>query len=140
MFVGSSPRGARSARLRDVREEQATACIANIGPGERRKRTRFGVAGTIVTAAIAGAMVMYGAPLWMKALLFVPALGTAISFFQVTEQTCVALARRGVSNMDDGERPIEDADIKDAIARQVRRVYMKSAVTALLVTAVFVAI
>ena len=66
---------------------EGDACIANIGPGERRKRQRIGVVmgavGVLLTAALWAAAFNP----WARAIAFVPFFVSAIAFFQATEKT-----------------------------------------------------
>ena len=56
--------------------------VANIGPGERRKRRMFGFIGLAFSLAV-GAALIWGhvAPVW-RLLLFVPLFAAALGFFQ----------------------------------------------------------
>jgi hypothetical protein len=48
----------------------------------------------------------------------------------------VALAKRGLRNMDSGEEKIEDADELARVRAQARKVYVQSALLAVIVTVV----
>ncbi len=62
-------------------------CIANIGPLERRKRLVFGGLSMVVSVAIATTLVVAGAALAWRAVLFVPLLSAGLGFFQWREKT-----------------------------------------------------
>jgi hypothetical protein len=63
------------------------ACIANIGPGERRRRMRFGLVTWAVGAISLVAMLALGVDWWFRLLLFLPFVGGASGFFQARDQT-----------------------------------------------------
>lgn len=65
----------------------ATVCIANIGPRERRKRMRFGVALLTVGAALAVFLWVLGAHRPWRLALFLPLWAGAIGIFQAREKT-----------------------------------------------------
>jgi hypothetical protein len=67
--------------------EQGAACLANIGPRERRKRL---VSGAIILAAGAGlavALLLLGASRAVRLVLFLPFAGGAVSALQAREKT-----------------------------------------------------
>ena len=61
--------------------------VANIGPGERRKRFVFGVVGLGVGAVIALLLILINAPLPWRALLFFPFFVGALGVLQAREKT-----------------------------------------------------
>ena len=64
-----------------------TACIPNIGPGERQKRRVIGIILLAVAVAILATLVAIGAGRWWRLGLLLPFLGSAIGFFQAREKT-----------------------------------------------------
>jgi hypothetical protein len=68
-------------------EEAAEFCIANIGPGERRKRMMVGMVFGVVTLAAAGAAVGLSASLLLRLLVFLPAWMAGLGYFQARSQT-----------------------------------------------------
>ena len=109
--------------------------IANIGLAERRKRHRAGVAGLLLGALVALAAWTMGLPLAVRAasapFFFVGSLG----IFQARAHTCVALASRGVRDMDDGPEGIADAAELVAVRAQARSVLVRSVIATLVLTA-----
>src|SRR4029453_13104755 len=100
--------------LRCLQTERGTVtspsvCIPNIGPRERRRRLVGGFVFLLITACVAGCLIWFEAPRPWRLLVFLPAWASAIGFFQVTEKTCVALAARGLRNLDSGDEAITDA-------------------------------
>jgi hypothetical protein len=109
---------------------------ANIGPRERRRRLVGGFVFLLVTACVAGCLILFDAPRMWRLLVFLPAWGTAIGFFQVRAKTCVALAARGLKNMDTGDEAITDARELGQVRAQSRRVHISAALSAAVVAAV----
>ena len=66
---------------------QHVACIANIGPAERRHRMRFGLTGLALGALLGAGMIALGIdPLWRLAL-FLPFSAGASGYFQARDKT-----------------------------------------------------
>lgn len=64
-----------------------SVCIANIGPGERRRRLLGGVVGLGIGFAAAAALIVAGISPWWRLALVIPfAMGT-IGVFQAREKT-----------------------------------------------------
>jgi fatty acid desaturase len=59
----------------------------NIGGGERRQRFVMGMTALIAGAALAFALVVWGAPRWWRAAIFLPIWIAALGFFQAREKT-----------------------------------------------------
>jgi hypothetical protein len=111
------------------------ATLANIGLAERRRRRQMGV-----SALSLGAVVVVAA--WVLDLgLSVRVAGGFLFFlgfigiFQARASTCVALASRGARDMDEGPEAIQNPAEVAALRAQARRVLLRSAVAALIVTA-----
>jgi hypothetical protein len=114
-------------------------CIPNIGPRQRRRRL-IGGAGLLALGAIAAALLLgFGAQRAWRILVLLPVWGGALGLLQVREKTCVALAARGVRNMDGGDETIDDPVVLAQMRRQARRVHTRAALLAVVVTAVVVA-
>jgi hypothetical protein len=65
----------------------ASVCIANIGPRERRKRLVFGIVTLAASVVISFLFVFYGVqPVW-RLPLFVPLYLGALGFFQARDRT-----------------------------------------------------
>ncbi len=100
----------------------------------------LGVASLVVGVALVASMSASGMPRWVR-------LSTAGFFligftgvFQARAQTCVALAARGLRNLDGGPEPIEGDGELAAVRAQARRVQLQSLVATLVTTAVAFAI
>lgn len=116
-----------------------TAPAHNIGPGETRKRRVMGIAALAAGAALAFGLVAAGAPWWSRAAVFLPVWLAALGLLQARERTCVALAARGVCNMDSGELPIEDETAARELRDKARRINRRAMLVAALVTLVALA-
>lgn len=112
-------------------------CIPNIGPRERQRRLIGGVLFLAIAVCVGVCLVWFGAPQSWRLLVFLPAWASAIGFFQVTEQTCVALAARGLRNMDRGDEQITDARQLERVRAQSRRVHVRAALSAVVVAVLF---
>ena len=113
-------------------------CIPNIGPRERQRRMVGGVIFLVVAACTAGCLLWFGVPRLWRVVVFVPVWAAAVGFFQVHAKTCVALAARGLRNMDAGDEAIADPRELDQVRMQSRRVHVKALLGAALVTALIV--
>ncbi|MDQ6870928.1 MAG: hypothetical protein M3037_02825 [Gemmatimonadota bacterium] len=113
----------------------ATVCIANIGPEERRKRLTFGIAMLAASIVISFLFVFYGVRPAFRVILFVPIFVGALGFFQARDRTCVKLASRGQRDMDTGLQQIADKAEADQIRRQAQAVYVKALISATILTA-----
>ena len=105
-------------------------CVPNIGPRERRRRLVGGFVFLAIVVCVAGCLIWFEAPRPWRLLVFLPAWAAAIGFFQVSEQTCVALAARGLRNMDQGDREIADPQELERVRAQSRQVYLRATLSA----------
>lgn len=96
--------------------DAATTEVANIGPRERRKRRLLGIVSLTVAVGVAFVLVSFDAPRWSRFVLFFPLWMAGLGLLQARDKTCIALAARGVCNMDAGEETITD----DALAARLR--------------------
>jgi hypothetical protein len=120
--------------------QEQGVCIANIGPRGRRMRLQSGVKALALGAGASAALVLIGAPRWLRLGVFAPFAGGAIGIFQAYEQTCVALAARGTRNMDAGEEQVDDSAADRQIRWQARKVIIEGLISAALLTAVVLAL
>lgn len=115
-------------------------CVPNIGPREHARRLRIGVAMFIVAIVMAVLLMTTGAARIWRATVFLPLLIGAFGVLQVRAHTCVALAARGLRNMDAGDEPIADASELRAVKAQARRVNIQAMALAATLTAAFIAL
>jgi hypothetical protein len=112
----------------------ATVC-SNIGPRQRQRRLVGGFFFLAIAICVAVCVILFNAPRPWRLLVFLPTWAAAIGFFQVRAKTCVALAARGLKNMDAGDEEITDPRELDLIRRQSRGVHIRSILTAVVVAA-----
>jgi hypothetical protein len=120
--------------------ETSSGCIPNIGPGQRRRRLVMGAVMALVAAVTVVWLMAADAPRAWRMLVLVPAWIGALDFLQVRARTCVLLAARGVRNMDAGNEPIASPAELQRVRAQARTVHIQSALLALAVAALVVAI
>jgi hypothetical protein len=113
-------------------------CVPNIGRRERQRRLVGGIVMLAVAAGLAGGLMLFGAPRWWRLLVLLPAWGGALGLFQVRAKTCVALAARGLRNMDAGDEAIANPRELDQVRAQSRQVHVRAALSALALTALIV--
>jgi hypothetical protein len=110
----------------------AVAC-ANIGPRERQRRLIGGSVFLLVALCVGVCLILFDAPRPWRLLVFLPAWAAAIGFFQVSAKTCVALAARGLKNMDAGDEAITDPSELKQIRAQSRGVHIRAALAGIVV-------
>ena len=111
----------------------ATSCIPNIGPRERRRRTGRRLLLPAGAVCVGGCLIWFNAPRPWRLLIFLPAWASAIGFFQVSAKTCVALAARGLKNLDAGDEAITDPTELERVRAQSRQSSMRAALSAAVV-------
>jgi hypothetical protein len=109
---------------------------ANIGPAERRKRRLLGIVALTVGVGVAFVLVVYGAPRWSRLIVFFPLWIAGLGLLQAKEKTCIALAARGVCNMDAGEVSLEDETLIERLRDKARKINRRAIITAVLITLV----
>jgi hypothetical protein len=114
--------------------------VPNIGPRERKRRLGLGLVSLACAIGTTAAFWSSGVPRIWRALLFPLILLAAVAFLQVKGETCVALAARGLRNLDAGNERIVDPDERAAVKAQARRVLTRALIVAAVITvgAIFV--
>ncbi len=90
-----------------------------------------------VTLCVAAGLILGGLPRVWRLVTVVPAWIAGLGLFQVRENTCVALAARGLRNMDAGDELISDPIELKRVRDQSRSVHVQAALFALAVAAFF---
>lgn len=111
-------------------------CIPNIGPKERQKRLTVGIIGAVAGVVVFLLIQAVAMPAWANVFTLPFFLASAFGFFQWKDKTCVKLVREGVTNMDDGDKPVTDAEIKAALQRQAKSVQTKALIAGVSATLV----
>jgi hypothetical protein len=112
-----------------------TVVCPNIGPRERQRRLIGGFFFLSIALCVGVSLIAFNAPRPWRLLIFLPSWASAIGFFQVQAKTCVALAARGLKNMDAGDEPITHPSELEAVRAQSRAVHIRAALTAVAVAA-----
>ena len=107
-------------------ESSMSTCIPNIGPRERHRRLVVGVIMLGIAVTLAAALVLFGAPRVWRLLIGPPEWIEGLGLFQVKEKTCVALAARGLRNLDQGDERIIDAIELRQVRSQSQRVHAEA--------------
>jgi hypothetical protein len=108
----------------------------NLGPREQRKRRLLGIVSLTIGVGLAFVLVVLGAPRLARLAIFFPIWLAGLGLFQARERTCIALAARGMCNMDDGEQRIEDAATAAQLRTKARRINRRALITAFIITLV----
>ena len=111
-----------------------SAAAINIGPRERRKRRLMGVVALTVGVGVACVLVVYGAPRLYRLIIFFPIWMAGLGLLQSREKTCIALAARGVCNMDEGEEEVGDERKNAALREKARWINRRALLTAAAIT------
>jgi hypothetical protein len=116
------------------------ATVANIGLAERRKRHRAGVIFVLLGVALVLTSWAGELPVALRAASAVFFFVGFVGLFQARAETCVALASRGVRDMDTGPEPIDDPAERADVRAQARRVLVRSALATVIATALALAL
>lgn len=108
--------------------------VMNLGPRERRKRRLMGIVSLTVGVGLAFVLVVYGAPRLSRLVIFFPVWMAGLGLLQSRERTCIALAARGVCNMDEGEERIADEGRVEALREKARWINRRALLTAAAIT------
>lgn len=108
----------------------------NLGPREITKRRLLGLVSLAVGVGLAFVLFVLGMPRLTRLVVFFPIWMAGLGLFQAREKTCIALAARGLCNMDQGEVQIEDKATVAALRAKARRINQRALITAAIVTLV----
>ena len=118
----------------------STFCTPNIGPGQRRLRLVFGVVMSAIAFGLAGVLFAEGAERALRLTVFLPLWAGAVGLLQARQNTCIALAAKGLRNMDSGPSPVTDLTELRQMREQARKVRLQSFAVAFVTTLLFVAL
>jgi hypothetical protein len=102
----------------------------NIGPRERRKRRILGVVALTVGVGLAFVLVIFQAPRWSRAIVFLPIWIAGLGLMQSRDHVCIALAAMGKCNMDEGEETLDDESLIKQLRSKARRINNRALITA----------
>lgn len=117
-----------------IDQKQIISEASNIGVREQRKRRLLGVVALTVGVGVAFLLVVLDAPRWSRAVVFFPIWLAGLGLLQAREKTCIALAARGVCNLDAGEQPLEDENLVEQLREKSRRINRRAVTTAAVIT------
>ena len=122
-----------------IDKTQLVSEASNIGPREQRKRRLLGIVALTVGVATAFVLVIFQAPRPWRLIVFFPIWLAGLGLLQARERTCIALASRGVCNMDAGEESLNDEHLIEQLRGKSRRIHRRALVTAIAITLVTLA-
>jgi hypothetical protein len=102
----------------------------NIGAAGQRQRRRAGSIMLALALLLVVLLAMTGASRWWYLALFPFLWVSALGFVQAQERTCVALAARGVCELDDGRRSALHPDAAGVLRKRGRTIMWRSAAVA----------
>ena len=117
-----------------MNEQTGLACLPNIGPRQRRRRTVLAGIAAAIAVATGTAVLLASAPAPWRLAVFPPAWAAGLCYLEARSRTCVVLAARGLRNLDTGNEPVADDGARRAAAAQSRSIYLWSTVVAAVVT------
>jgi len=117
-----------------IDQKQIISEASNIGVREQRKRRLLGFVALTVGVGVAFLLVVLDAPRWSRAVVFFPVWLAGLGLLQAREKTCIALAARGVCNLDAGEQPLEDENLVEQLREKSRRINRRAVTTAAVIT------
>lgn len=110
-----------------------TAAI-NIGSREARKRRLMGFVALTAGVGLAFLSIILQAPRWSRLIIFFPIWIAGLGLFQARDKVCIALAARGMCNMDTGEESITDENLIERLRARARAINRRAIITAALIT------
>jgi len=118
---------------------EASVCVPNIGPRQRRQRLIGGLLGLAIAFALSGLLLATAVGRPLRVLVFLPFFAGTTGLFQAREKTCVALVAKGERNLDLGSERVESEGDLRQMRAQARRVYWQALLSAALLSALVVA-
>lgn len=82
--------------------------VCNIGPGEQRRRLRFGALGFLATAVWVAVVVGFRLPAWALLAAVGPLFGGAMGVIQARERFCAGFALQGIFDSGDGTDDVQN--------------------------------
>lgn len=120
-------------------DDRIQAC-ENMGPKERARRKRHGVAFTVVSVLVAGALLKSDAQWPARLTLALPVMLAAMGFLQARARTCVAFVAGNIKVMGDsrGDRVrVTDENERAAFKQKARMLVAQGAAVTAVVVALF---
>lgn len=112
------------------------ATLCNIGPGETRKRRLMGFVSLTAGVGLTFVLIATEAPRPLRLIVFFPFWMAGLGMLQSRARVCIALAARGLRNMDIGRETIENNRDADQLRVKAKEVHRKALITAAVMTLV----
>ncbi len=107
----------------------------NIGPKEQKKRLLMGLVMSFLVALSFFLLMPYTEVSKVSRLtLFFPIYMAFLCFFQVKAKTCVIFALKGLMNVDDELRVIQNEEAKQQAMKQAYAVFVQSFIASFILT------
>jgi hypothetical protein len=109
--------------------------LCNIGFRGQKQRYFLAMMMYICSFVLLVWMIVTEASAWLRMLLFIPLFIGALGYFQARDKTCVHLAARGMKSVHNGQvERIEDPRLNKQLQQRAASVWLKSVVTAIVIT------
>lgn len=99
----------------------------------------MGIVALTAGVGLAFLSIIFQAPRLLRLVVFFPIWIAGLGLFQARDKVCVALAARGLSNMDAGEESINDQNLIAQLRDRARAINRRALITAALITALALA-
>lgn len=103
----------------------------NIGPGEQRKRLRFGALGFLATAVWVAVVVAFRLPAWAFLAAVGPLFGGVMGVIQARERFCAGFAFQGVFDTGHGTDDVDNETARRTDRQAAYRLVARSGAYAL---------
>jgi hypothetical protein len=124
----------RAAASPNASESSSARCAGNIGPQQRRKRLVIGWVGFAVCTLADTLLALDDAPRIWRVPLIVPWWTATLGVLQARSNVCVALAARGLRQLDGAPEPQPSAELT-LVRKEARRIHARALLLALSLTA-----
>jgi hypothetical protein len=118
-----------------TRRSSEARCAGNLGPKQRRQRFVIGWVGLAVCTLAVTLLALDGAPRLWRLPLIVPWWIAALGVLQARSNVCVALAARGLQQLDRAPEPQPHAELT-LVRQEARRIHVRALLMALSLTVV----
>ena len=110
------------------------AMVCNMGPGQIQKRRNTGVVAAVLALAFLAIALILHWPVFFRLPAFLFFWIAGLGFFQAQQKTCVAFAAKNIINMDEGEKPVRDAEFLKKIHNKAKGIHKSALIFALILT------
>lgn len=107
---------------------EGMVCKTNISPWGRRMRRNAATGTAVVGVAMLVALIALDAPWWARLVMFLPAASFFVTVLQLTRNTCVMHAAKGVEETDESGVVRRAAEDDVAASRRVAKTIYRDGV------------